>query len=354
MYYSIEKRRIIVEIYIFCHKNMTESRREFIRRFPDEAPPTKITFKQIYNKFIANNSLDNSRRRKNKTVLTEERELEILLKFIEEPRRSMLSVAKELNISQSSVMKVMKKYNYKSYHILPVQHLNENDFRSRRLFCEEMINRINENENFLENIFWTDESSFSTSGIFNRKNTHHWATQNPHAVAQVKKQGRRTVNCWCGIHKSKIIGPFFIGERLTGQTYLNILQTNVEDYLDELPLLDILRVCWQQDDAPPHSSREVTDFLNDKYRLWIGKNGPIRWPARSPDLNPLDYFLWGTLKEKIYSEPVENIEQLKNEIEENVNLLNLDVALFQKIRSNFIKRCLKCIELNGGYVENVM
>ncbi|CAH1378354.1 unnamed protein product, partial [Tenebrio molitor] len=24
--------------------------------------------------------------------------------------------------------------------------------------------------------------------------------------------------------------------------------------------------------------------------------GPINWPARSPDLNPPDFFLWGTIK----------------------------------------------------------
>ncbi|XP_067203031.1 uncharacterized protein [Linepithema humile] len=29
---------------------------------------------------------------------------------------------------------------------------------------------------------------------------------------------------------------------------------------------------------------------------WIGRGGPIVWPARSPDLNVLDYFVWGYIK----------------------------------------------------------
>ncbi|XP_058796178.1 secreted acidic protein 1A-like [Phymastichus coffea] len=33
---------------------------------------------------------------------------------------------------------------------------------------------------------------------------------------------------------------------------------------------------------------------------WIGNNGPVRWPVRSPDLNPLDYFYWGISKEAVY------------------------------------------------------
>jgi len=30
----------------------------------------------------------------------------------------------------------------------------------------------------------------------------------------------------------------------------------------------------------------------------LDRDGPIRWPARSPVLNPLDFFLMGILQEK--------------------------------------------------------
>ena len=35
------------------------------------------------------------------------------------------------------------------------------------------------------------------------------------------------------------------------------------------------------------------------------------WPPRSPDLTPSDYFVWGYLKEKIYHNKPQNIEDLK-------------------------------------------
>ncbi|KAJ8893412.1 hypothetical protein PR048_006003 [Dryococelus australis] len=48
----------------------------------------------------------------------------------------------------------------------------------------------------------------------------------------------------------------------------------------------------------PASSRTETTSL---FALeWIGRGGPISWPARSPDLTPLDYFLWGHIKDVIY------------------------------------------------------
>ena len=35
---------------------------------------------------------------------------------------------------------------------------------------------------------------------------------------------------------------------------------------------------------------------------------------RSPDLNPLDYFLWGHLKSLVYITPIENENDLRNRI----------------------------------------
>jgi hypothetical protein len=42
---------------------------------------------------------------------------------------------------------------------------------------------------------------------------------------------------------------------------------------------------------------------------WIGRNGPVLWPARSPDLNPCDFF-YGTIKQIVYETPVNTVEEL--------------------------------------------
>jgi hypothetical protein len=39
----------------------------------------------------------------------------------------------------------------------------------------------------------------------------------------------------------------------------------------------------------------MTQWLNNNFgEKWIGRYGPFLWPARSPDLNPCDFFLVGT------------------------------------------------------------
>ena len=47
-----------------------------------------------------------------------------------------------------------------------------------------------------------------------------------------------------------------------------------------------------------------------------GRGGPIAWPARSPDLNPLDFHLWEHLKSIVYATLIEHAEILRNRIQQ--------------------------------------
>ena len=47
---------------------------------------------------------------------------------------------------------------------------------------------------------------------------------------------------------------------------------------------------------------------------WTGRDGPTPWPSRSPDITPLDFFLWRYVKDKVFSTPVPDITDLKARI----------------------------------------
>ena len=56
-------------------------------------------------------------------------------------------------------------------------------------------------------------------------------------------------------------------------------------------------IIFQLDGAPPHWGLDVRASLNEQFPgRWIGRDGPTPWPPRSPDLTPLDFFLWGYVK----------------------------------------------------------
>jgi len=85
--------------------------------------------------------------------------------------------------------------------------------------------------------------------------------------------------------------------------------------LEDVPLATRQVMWFQLDGAPAHFARSVRQFLNTHYPQWIGRGGRIAWPQRSPDLTPLDFYLWGYMKQKVYAVVIESREQLLDRID---------------------------------------
>ena len=62
----------------------------------------------------------------------------------------------------------------------------------------------------------------------------------------------------------------------------------------------------QQNGALLHFANIVRAFVDENFLArWIGRGSLyITWPARSPDLTPPDFFLWGFVKDQVYRTPV--------------------------------------------------
>ena len=108
------------------------------------------------------------------------------------------------------------------------------------------------------------------------------------------------MNVFCALSKERVYGPFFLMETtITGIVYLDMLQQFLIPQLDEDDQEE--RIHFQQDGAPPHYLGQVRKYLNTRFPgRWIGRAAPIAWPPRSPDLNPMDFFLWGFVKGKVF------------------------------------------------------
>lgn len=355
MGYSLEERCAMVEIFIACGKNKAASQREFIRRFPVVRVPAKNTFRNLYNKFMANHSLADEKRERARMLLTDDVELSVLLYFIEDDRRSLRMAQDHLGISSRNIHKILKKYKYKPFKFLQCQKLYPQDMERRVNFCQEIVLMSELDRSFCDKILFSDECSFSTVHRLNRKNEHSWAIENPHLVHPLKQQGWSSVNVWCGMLNNRILGPVFIEGRLDGESYLNYLRNEIEGLLDnEIPLRRRFQVVWQQDGAPAHNANFVRQYLDQRYAVWIGNGGPILWPARSPDLTPLDFFLWGTIKNNIYKEEIQDVNILREKIVQEVAILNNNPYCLQQVRAHFLKRCRLCIEKSGAHIENFL
>ncbi|KAJ4450783.1 hypothetical protein ANN_02213 [Periplaneta americana] len=87
---------------------------------------------------------------------------------------------------------------------------------------------------------------------------------------------------------------------------------------------------------------------------WIGRGGPIAWPPRSPDLNPLDFYLWGHLKSLVYSSPVPDLESLRNRIVECSEDIRNTPGVWDRVRRSMRHRCEVCIQARGGHIEHLL
>ena len=68
---------------------------------------------------------------------------------------------------------------------------------------------------------------------------------------------------------------------------------------------------FQQDSAPAHRARDTIQLLQQEIPDFIG---PDLWPPNSPDLNPVDYKIWGVMQQHVYERRMNNVDELKQRL----------------------------------------
>ncbi len=74
---------------------------------------------------------------------------------------------------------------------------------------------------------------------------------------------------------------------------------------------------FQQDGAPCHTARIVQKWMAENMVSWIKD----LWPLRIPELNPLDYDIWGIVDARVPATSHRNVTELKAKIVEEWDLL---------------------------------
>jgi hypothetical protein len=126
------------------------------------------------------------------------------------------------------------------------------------------------------------------------------------------------------------------------------------NYLDNLPLADHRNLFYQHDGAPSHNNHLVNNHLQNLfYDQWIANNGPHLWPPRSPDLTVLDFFIWGTIKNKVYNTALTTMEDCMQRVRIAFEELNPQ-SIRRATHEEFLLRCEKCLEVQGRQFEHLL
>lgn len=337
------------------HLNARAAAVEYSLRFPERRHPSHKVFLRLDNRIRTTGNVVPSRpdAGRPRTTRTPEMEENVLDIFDITPEASCRQVGNLIGVGRNHIGRILAEAGRHPYHFTRVQGLLPEDYAKRTQFCRWLIEKADEDSNFLSHVLWTDESIFTRNGFGNIHNMHHWATQNPHVIFPCKHQHRFSINVWVGILNDRVIGPIMLPNRINGRDFLRFLAGDIEDELDNLPL-NLLRNLWfQLDGAPPHYSADVRDWLNHNFPdRWIERGGPVAWPPRSPDLNPLDFFLWGFLKERAYANPLNTQAELEQRIVDAVG--DITPNLLQRVKGNLIRRAEACINNGGRNFEHLL
>ena len=109
-----------------------------------------------------------------------------------------------------------------------------------------------------------------------------------------------------------MIGPFFFENeqgaavKANGGRYHAMLNKLLfpeieDDDMDDISFQQDGATCYTDKYNIPYTQSNVTiDFLRTVFENRImSRNFDVSWPPRSCDLTPLDYFLWGAVKNKL-------------------------------------------------------
>lgn len=344
-------------VYGMAHGNARAARRMYQLRYPRRHVPNKQTFINIHSRLCERGNFKRStarvgRPRRVRTVQIEEA---VLNEIEAHPETSTRKIAAQLNITHVLVWNILREQQLYPYHIQRVQALLPRDFPQRVALCTWIQNKLVINPRFLSQVLFTDEASFSRNAIINFHNNHMWAEENPHAVIENNFQENFSVNVWVGIVGDFLIGPHFLPPRLNGNRYRQFIEYVLPDLLEDIPIIQRRRIWFMHDGAPPHFSIVARQYLNQNYAdRWIGRAGPQPWPPRSPDINPLDFFLWGHLKSLVYRTPVQNEEDLRNRIQESCEIIRNTPGIFERVRQSMIRRINACIEVGGCHFQQLL
>ncbi|GBO21178.1 hypothetical protein AVEN_254687-1 [Araneus ventricosus] len=95
----------------------------------------------------------------------------------------------------------------------------------------------------------------------------------------------------------------------------------------------------------------VQQYIRDTLQQQvIGYGGYVEWPPRSPDLNPLDFFLWGYIKQRVYATPPPTLLELRNRITDAY--ASVSPVMLYNVQREVQSRVQMCIVAEGHHFEH--
>lgn len=262
-------------------------------------------------------------------------------------------ISRELGIARSSVHNIIKRdLKLKCLKKKAAQELTPANKLARVDRAKKLLKKYP--AHLVDFIWFSDEKLFTIAAPSNSQNDRLYVHS---GVKKREVSGARLLRTRSNFSKSVMVS---VAVSVLGCTSIHFLEPGVKingDYyrqtvLQKMLLPEIQRVSggyfvFQQDSAPAHRAAATVELLKRDTPDFIS---PDLWPPNSPDLNPVDYSVWGILQERVYSTRIADLEELKRRL--LIEWANLDHEIIVKAIQQWRRRLSYCVEACGGHFEH--
>ncbi|UYV83102.1 hypothetical protein LAZ67_22002217 [Cordylochernes scorpioides] len=305
----------------------------------------KSVVSKIWEQFIETGTIKRKEGsgRKRKTATSEDRYLVVTVKR----HREMTAIQLSNELSSATGTRISRQTVYRRLHegalyarrpmiCIPLTSAHR---RARLNWCLEHHAWTHDQ---WANVLLSDESRFSLNTdsrrvfIWREPGTRY----HPSSIREIDSFRGGSLLVWAGTSSSRRTPlHIFSGGTLTAQRYRDeILEPYLRPYRDQIGH----NLIFMDDNARPHRARLVNEYLQSE------NIRRMDWPARSPDLNPIEH-VWDALGRRIgarHPSP-RTLVELRTALLEEWGLLPLD--LLQSLVNSMRARCETLIAVRGDH-----
>jgi len=132
-----------------------------------------------------------------------------------------------------------------------------------------------------EHVVFSDEKKFKLDGPDGNRMYYH-DSRKPQILLQKRHSGGGGIMVWAAIGWRGKTPIVFIDETINAPVYVKVLQDYRLPSGQEITCSDKWKYIFMQDNCRVHTAKLTSEFLKKK------KVDVLPWPARSPDLNPIE------------------------------------------------------------------
>lgn len=262
------------------------------------------------------------------------------------------AIAKSLHIAQSSVSNIIKNAGYDLRKKRKVQKLTLStiDKRCRR---SGPLYRQLANHRY-KKFITTDESWFYLDFKSGKRNVCYIKKSDPdydRMIIQQNTSRPKGFMVWAGVSSKGKTTLRFVepGVKINSNYYVNnILRPFLSKDVPRLfPKQSKIKWFFHQDSAPSHTAKETINYLN---KCGINYVKPEEWLPSSPDAAPMDYAVWGYLKQRLNKTEIKTLDELKKKL--LYEWRKMDQAYIDNVLASWPKRVFKIFKARGFHIEH--